>query len=220
MSDMTTTPISEPITAPEIEATFGDGELTDAGRGPAVSIIDEWRRFGAFLKRPTLDVCSQDRGAFTVIARIYALDIAAMAVLVGLASALVAMGVYIPETALAGMEFTLPIILMVVIGAPVMEELAFVAGFQVSRGQSWPCFCWEPVGPLSLSSTPPVLLVEHLLALPAWPQQVWRCSFFGGVQPWGGLRKSSPSSFSSPPWPLRWSIWPTLTKARSQSCYR
>jgi membrane protease YdiL (CAAX protease family) len=125
MSDMTTTPISEPITAPEIEATFGDGELTDAGRGPAVSIIDEWRRFGAFLKRPTLDVCSQDRGAFTVIARIYALDIAAMAVLVGLASALVAMGVYIPETALAGMEFTLPIILMVVIGAPVMEELAF-----------------------------------------------------------------------------------------------
>ena len=65
------------------------------------------------------------RGAFRVLARIYALDMLAMVALIGIASALVAAGVYIPETALAGMEFTLPIILMVVIGAPVMEEIAF-----------------------------------------------------------------------------------------------
>ena len=122
---MTTTPLSEPLAPPEIEATLGDGTLADAERGPASGILGEWRRFSRFLRRPSLEVSSQNSGAFTVLARIYALDIAAMAVLVGLASALVAAGVYIPETALAGMEFTLPIILMVVVGAPVMEELAF-----------------------------------------------------------------------------------------------
>lgn len=125
MSDMTTTQNSEPMSEGEIEAVFSDGDIADVQHDPAPSIIDEWRRFGAFLKRPSLDVRDQNQGALTVLLRIYLLDIAAMTALVGIASALVAAGVYIPETALAGMEFTLPIILMVVIGAPVMEEFAF-----------------------------------------------------------------------------------------------
>ena len=125
MSDMTTTPISDPITSPEIEATFGDGELAEASGAPAPTLVAEWRRLAAFLKRPNLDVGAQNQGALKVLARIYALDIAAMALLIGLASALLAAGVYIPETALAGMEFTWEIILLVIIGAPVMEELAF-----------------------------------------------------------------------------------------------
>lgn len=122
---MTTTPISEPINSAEIEATFGDGERNPALRAPASSIIGEWKRFGAFLKRPTLDVGAQNEGAPTVLARIFALDMAAMFVLIGLASALIAAGIYIPATALAGMEFTPGIIFAVVIGAPVMEEIAF-----------------------------------------------------------------------------------------------
>lgn len=118
-------PISGPINAAEIEATFGDGTHDAALAAPAPTLLDEWKRFGAFLKRPTLDVGTQNAGALTVLARIYTLDIAAMAVLIGLASALIAAGVYIPETALAGMEFTPGIIFAVVIGAPVMEEIAF-----------------------------------------------------------------------------------------------
>lgn len=125
MSDMTTTPLSNPMTGPEIEATFGDVSVAQAQSAPAASIADEWRRFGTFLKRPNLDVSIQNRGAFTVLLRIYALDMAIMAVLIGLASALVAIGIDIPETALADMEITWQIVLLVVIGAPVMEELAF-----------------------------------------------------------------------------------------------
>lgn len=125
MSDMTTTPLSAPRAASEIEATSGDAQSGAMQTAPASSIVQEWKRFGAFLKRPSLDVSAQNEGALTVLARIFVLDLAAMAVLIGLASALVAFGVYIPETAIAGMEFTLPIILMVVIGAPVMEEVAF-----------------------------------------------------------------------------------------------
>jgi len=129
MSDMTTTPVSGsasgPITADRIETTFGDGSVADAHSAPAKSITDEWRRFGAFLRRPNLNVHAQNGSAFKVLARIYALDIAIMAVLVGVASALVAMGVYIPETALASMEITWQIVLLVVVGAPVMEELVF-----------------------------------------------------------------------------------------------
>ncbi|WP_298335988.1 CPBP family intramembrane glutamic endopeptidase [uncultured Erythrobacter sp.] len=129
MSDMTTTPLSGPQSGPlssdQAEAVFGDGRIADTHAAPAKSIGGEWRRFGAFLKRPNLDLRFRSEDAFTVLARIYVLDIAVMAALVGLASTLVAMGVYIPETALAGMEFTWEIILLVVVGAPVMEEIAF-----------------------------------------------------------------------------------------------
>lgn len=118
---MTTTPIS----ASEIEATFDDTGLSPGNGAPAENIVGEWKRFGAFLKHPSLHVSVQNESALTVLARIYALDLAAMAVLIGLASALIAMGVYIPETALAGMEFTWEIVALVVIGAPVMEEVAF-----------------------------------------------------------------------------------------------
>ena len=126
---MTTTPnsgpISDPITKPEIEATFGDGDLSEVQNSPAASMTGEWRRFGAFLRRPSLEVGAQNAGALTVLARIYVLDLLAMAVLIGLAGLLIAAGVYIPVTALAGMEFTWGIIAMVVIGAPLMEEVAF-----------------------------------------------------------------------------------------------
>ena len=60
-----------------------------------------------------------------MLARIYALDFAVMALLIGFASALVAAGVELPETALADMAFTPWLIFAVVVGAPVMEEIAF-----------------------------------------------------------------------------------------------
>ncbi|AWW72957.1 hypothetical protein CD351_00795 [Erythrobacter sp. KY5] len=118
MTDMPTSPRS----TAEIDAVFGDGPLSAA---PAASLVGEWRRAGAFLKRPSLGVGAQDGAPLKVLARIYALDMAAMAVLITMASIAVAAGVYIPETALAGIEFTPLVIASVVIGAPVLEEIFF-----------------------------------------------------------------------------------------------
>jgi membrane protease YdiL (CAAX protease family) len=129
MDDMPTSPESaaappRPVD-PEIEEVFGDGLSTEQRAAPAPDMVSEWRRLGQFLKRPTLAVSVQNGSPFTVLARIYALDVLIMAVLIALAAIAVALGVYIPETELAGIEFTLPIVLLVIIGAPVLEELVF-----------------------------------------------------------------------------------------------
>lgn len=120
-----THPQTQAASQAEIEAVFGDGAAAVDHAAPAPDMLGEWRRLWTFLKRPTLEVAGQSAAPFTVLARIYTLDMIAIACLIGLASVAVAAGVYIPETALAGMEFTLPLILAVVIGAPVFEELAF-----------------------------------------------------------------------------------------------
>lgn len=121
MNDMPTSPVN----TPEIDAVFGDGPSALSHAAPASTMVAEWRRLGAFLRRPTLDVSTQNGAPLTVIARIYALDMAIMFVLVMAASIAVALGVYLPETALAGIEFTPMVIALVVIGAPVFEELVF-----------------------------------------------------------------------------------------------
>ncbi|EAQ28252.1 hypothetical protein NAP1_11673 [Erythrobacter sp. NAP1] len=92
---------------------------------PADTMRGEWQRLGAFLKRPSLGVNAEQSQPFKVLARIYTLDVAAMAALITLATIAVAAGIYIPATALAGIEFTPLVILSVVIGAPVLEEIFF-----------------------------------------------------------------------------------------------
>ncbi len=85
----------------------------------------EWRRLGAFVKRPRLPANQIDRGSLLVLARIFALDVMAMLLLIVAATLAVAAGIYIPETALSGIEFTPTVILLVLVAAPVMEELLF-----------------------------------------------------------------------------------------------
>ena len=121
MSDSPTSP----VTNPEIEVVFKAGSPLADQAAPAPTIFGEWQRLGTFLKRPRLDVSVQNGAPLTVIARIYALDMAAMLALILAASVAVALGVYLPETAIAGIEFTPMIVALVVIGAPVMEELVF-----------------------------------------------------------------------------------------------
>ena len=152
MSDMPTTPGTDH----EIEAIFGDGSAADPRRAVAGTMVGEWRRLFAFLKRPSLDVSAQSDSPFIVLGRIYALDMLAMLVLVTLAGAAIAAGFYIPQTALAGQEFTPALILLVILGAPVLEEVGFrswlsgkpghigalilvgvgVAGFAVTHGST------------------------------------------------------------------------------------
>lgn len=92
---------------------------------PAPDIRSQWRKLGAFLKRPSLPGAQIKNGTVRVLARIFAIDLVAMLVLVVAAAIAVAAGIYIPETGLAGIEFTPVVILMVVIAAPVFEELLF-----------------------------------------------------------------------------------------------
>ena len=116
---------TSPQNTAEIEAVFGDAPPDAQAVVPAPTMAGEWRRFGAFLKRPTLDNSGQAAQPFKVLLRIYALDMAIMLVLISCAAIAIALGVELPETALAGMEFTPMLVALVIIGAPVMEELIF-----------------------------------------------------------------------------------------------
>lgn len=116
---------TSPQNTAEIEAVFGDAPPDAQAVVPAPTMAGEWRRFGAFLKRPALDDSGQAAQPFKVLLRIYALDMAIMLVLISCAAIAIALGVELPETALAGMEFTPTLIALVVIVAPVMEELIF-----------------------------------------------------------------------------------------------
>ncbi|BDI59553.1 lysostaphin resistance A-like protein [Qipengyuania nanhaisediminis] len=92
---------------------------------PAASLADEWRRVLAFLRRPTLPTFTETAGAWRVIARVYALDMAVMFALIATAAIVIASGIDLPRTALADIDFTLPIVLGVIIAAPVFEEIVF-----------------------------------------------------------------------------------------------
>lgn len=95
--------------------------------GEANSARDEWRRYAAFLKRPTLPARAQplSRASLSAVLRMLGLDFAIMAVLMALATIVVATGVDLPATALENIDISLVIGALVVIGAPVLEEIAF-----------------------------------------------------------------------------------------------
>ena len=122
---MPTSPVNPSSAHEEIEAVFGDGDPALTSNPPAATLLSEWRQLGAFLRRPNLAQSGGSKAPFTMLGRIYALDVLAMLALVAMAMIAVAMGVYIPETALAGFEFTPLVILGVVVAAPVLEEIVF-----------------------------------------------------------------------------------------------
>lgn len=125
MSDRPTSPVTTPPADPPIEAVFGDSTPEEGRAAQPVSLIEEWRQFGAFLKRPRLDASAQSNQPLRLLWRIYLLDMLAMLMLIIAASIAVAAGVYLPETAIAGIEFTPIIVLSVIIAAPLFEEIAF-----------------------------------------------------------------------------------------------
>lgn len=129
MSDMPTSPVTEPELSGVSQPAFSDAISAASENGfgaePADTMRGEWRRLATFLKRPSLDVGGQSGSPLTVLARIYALDMTAMFILIMLASAAIAAGFSLPKTALAGAELTPIIILAAIVGAPVLEEIAF-----------------------------------------------------------------------------------------------
>ena len=87
----------------------------------------EWSHFFGFLKKPDLPTVASNNfhtGA-RAVSRVLVLDLCAMGVLMVVAGTVLALGIEIPETALAGIEITAGIAFAVVVIAPVMEEIAF-----------------------------------------------------------------------------------------------
>lgn len=95
--------------------------------GEANSAREEWRRYAGFIRRPRLPARAQpmSRASLRAVLRMLGLDFAMMAVLMALATLVVAAGVDLPETALENIDLTLGIVALVVIGAPLLEEIAF-----------------------------------------------------------------------------------------------
>lgn len=87
----------------------------------------EWNRYFAFVKRPRLPERAAAPGQPGLVALLHmlGLDLAFMTVLVSLAGLALVAGVKLPETALAGLEIDLQLALMVVLVAPLAEEILF-----------------------------------------------------------------------------------------------
>lgn len=93
----------------------------------ANSARGEWAQYLAFLKRPKLPPMASGIGTGNLMAvlRMLALDIGIMLVLVSIAIAVMAIGFELPETALAKLEITPGLLALIVIGAPIGEEIVF-----------------------------------------------------------------------------------------------
>ena len=103
----------------------------EANRGTqsvlAASTLGQWQRFFAFLRRPSLPERATGIRTESLVAtgRLLLLDFALVFVLLSALFAAMAAGFEIPETALADMELTAGLVALVVLAAPLGEELVF-----------------------------------------------------------------------------------------------
>lgn len=86
-----------------------------------------WRQFGAFVRRPELpdEATGVRLATLPVLAKLFALDLLLMALLIGGAALATALGMEMPEHLLDQMEFTPLLLAFILIGAPLGEELLF-----------------------------------------------------------------------------------------------
>lgn len=93
----------------------------------AHSIVGEWRDYAGFLRRPWVPdrATGPDGRSLLATLRLLLLDFALMAVLMAIGGIAYAAGVEFPENALESLEWTPGVLLLIVLGAPVMEEVMF-----------------------------------------------------------------------------------------------
>ena len=93
----------------------------------SASLRGQWADYLAFIRRPRLPDVIEAKGAagLTALLRMLALDLALMSVLMAVALLVILIGVDLPETALAGVEIDLKLAVMIVLLAPLMEEIGF-----------------------------------------------------------------------------------------------
>ncbi|MBV7265881.1 CPBP family glutamic-type intramembrane protease [Erythrobacter ani] len=121
MSDVTTSP----VTTSEIDNVFGDGRSGGALL-PAATATAEWRRYLGFLRRPVLPETVGDAAQPAKASlRMLGLDLIIMTAFIGVLMAIVATGVELPENLNSTLEMNLLTVALVVVVAPVMEEVVF-----------------------------------------------------------------------------------------------
>jgi membrane protease YdiL (CAAX protease family) len=101
------------------------GQVTSPGL--ASWIPAEWRDFATFLRRPVLPerVTGIRLPAVGATLRLFALDLLLMGALIALAALATAMGYKLPENAIDGLDLGLLWLAIIVVVAPVVEELVF-----------------------------------------------------------------------------------------------
>lgn len=129
---------TSPLTNPEIERIFGEGESAPLPASAPASLIEEWRRFVRFVRRPYLPphagssaatltgkVTGKVTAKVTGTFRMLWLDLPLMGMLIALLSLAAALGFELPENINATLEFSVWTVVLVVLVAPVLEEFAF-----------------------------------------------------------------------------------------------
>lgn len=93
----------------------------------AHSLTGEWRRFAVFLRRPRppAKAAGFSRKTLLATARLLLLDYAVMALLMAIGGLAMLSGVEFPDNELEGIDWNLWWVALVVLAAPLYEELAF-----------------------------------------------------------------------------------------------
>lgn len=154
---------TSPLTNTQIEDAASDGgQLPERPSAPP-SLLAEWRRFAGFLVRPTLPGCTDAASAgLRGVARLLSLDALVMVALLSAIGLATSMGLELPENVNNSLGLTVGAVLLVVIGAPIGEELVF---------RSW------------LRGTPAVMAVVAIcvLGLGVWPVALTTLNPEGGM---------------------------------------
>ncbi len=97
--------------------------LHDAGQPRAAA----WKDFAGFVRRPQVPdrVTGIRTAVLPVLARLFALDLLLMVLLIAIALGVAAAGLKMPAHVLDDMELNAPLILFMLLGAPIGEELLF-----------------------------------------------------------------------------------------------
>ncbi|MEO1731635.1 MAG: CPBP family glutamic-type intramembrane protease [Pseudomonadota bacterium] len=102
-----------------------DLDIAQSAPAPA-NVVEEWKRFGAFMRSPALPTGTQARGsAVLATLRILLLDLSVMAILIAALGAASAAGFELPENVNNSLGPNLFAVVLVVVLAPLMEELFF-----------------------------------------------------------------------------------------------
>ena len=98
-----------------------------AGEVTSPQSTGTWKRFVAFVRRPELPQrpTGVRLAALPVLGKLFALDLLLMGVLIGIAAGASALGIEMPEHLLDKLELTTPLILFILVAAPLGEELIF-----------------------------------------------------------------------------------------------
>jgi membrane protease YdiL (CAAX protease family) len=109
-------------------------ETTSLAR--ANSAPEQWRHFASFLREPELPAATtRFSDGLRATLRMLVLDLAIMIVLLSIVLVAILAGFELPSNALDDLEMTIPVVLGIVIAAPVVEEIVFRSWLSGKPGQ-------------------------------------------------------------------------------------